>query len=344
MLARLIVRQTADSFDLSNQVSIEVGTASFRTTRGYAICAALLDEAAFWRTDDAAEPDHEIIAAIRPGMVQFPNAMLLVGSSPYARRGALWDAWRRWFGKTGGPLVWQAGTRTMNPTVPQRIIDEATERDPASAAAEFGAQFRTDIESFVSLDAVMACVTMGIRVRGALNEVRYVAFVDPSGGSSDSMTLGIAHAEGKRCVLDCLLERRSPFSPESVVAEFAATLKAYRIVKVTGDRYAGEWPREAFKRHGIRYEPAEKPKSDIYVDLLPRINSGELALLDNERLISQLVTLERRTSRGGRDSIDHPPSAHDDLANAAAGALVLVAKPAYKPPTAIFGMSGPTGR
>jgi hypothetical protein len=30
----------------------------------------------------------------------------------------------------------------MNPTVPQRVIDEAMERDPVSAAAEYGAQFR----------------------------------------------------------------------------------------------------------------------------------------------------------------------------------------------------------
>jgi hypothetical protein len=39
------------------------------------------------------------------------------------------------------------------------------------------------------------------------------------------------------------------------------------------------------------------------------------------RLVSQLCGLERRTARGGRDSIDHPPGAHDDLANSAAGAV-----------------------
>jgi hypothetical protein len=33
-------------------------------------------------------------------------------------------------------------------------------------------------------------------------------------------------------------------------------------------------------------------------------------------LAAQLCALERRTSRGGRDSIDHAPGAHDDLANA----------------------------
>ena len=50
-------------------------------------------------------------------------------------------------------------------------------------------------------------------------------------------------------------------------------LKRYRIVKVTGDRYAGEWPREQFRKLGISYEPAAKPKSDLYRDLLPAINS-----------------------------------------------------------------------
>jgi hypothetical protein len=35
--------------------------------------------------------------------------------------------------------------------------------------------------------------------------------------------------------------------------------------------------------------------------------------------------LERRTARGGKDSIDHSPGQHDDVANAVAGALVLAA-------------------
>jgi hypothetical protein len=39
-------------------------------------------------------------------------------------------------------------------------------------------------------------------------------------------------------------------------------------------------------------------------------------------MVMQLTSLERRTSRGGRDSIDHAPGSHDDIANAVAGALV----------------------
>lgn len=78
-------------------------------------------------------------------------------------------------------------------------------------------------------------------------------------------------------------------------------------------------PREAFSRHGITYEPSAKPKSDLYRDLLPKLASGEVDLIDNPRLINQLCGLERRTARGGRDSIDHAPGAHDDVCNAVAG-------------------------
>jgi hypothetical protein len=46
-------------------------------------------------------------------------------------------------------------------------------------------------------------------------------------------------------------------------------------------------------------------------------------LLDSPKLLAQLVGLERRVGRGGRDSIDHAPGGHDDVANAVAGALVM---------------------
>jgi hypothetical protein len=47
-------------------------------------------------------------------------------------------------------------------------------------------------------------------------------------------------------------------------------------------------------------------------------------LLDHPKLISQFVGLERRTSRSGKDTIDHAPSAHDDLCNCAAGVCSLI--------------------
>jgi hypothetical protein len=326
MLKRMIERQTADTFDLSNRVSIEIHVASFRSSRGYTIIAALCDEVAFWRNDESANPDKDILAALRPAMATIPNAMLLCASSPYARRGEMWNAYRRHFGKDSNVLVWKAPTRVMNPSVPQRIIDAAYEDDAASANAEYGAEFRTDVETFISREVVDAAVILGRFELPRTDSAGYIAFVDPSGGSSDSMTLSIAHMEGDRAILDLARERKPPFSPESVVKEFSDAIKSYGIASVRGDRYGGQWPRERFAVHGVDYQVATAPKSDIYLSLLPLLNSGRVELLDHPRLTTQLCSLERRTARGGRDSVDHPPGAHDDVINAAAGAVVYASQ------------------
>jgi hypothetical protein len=342
MLAKMIEREVAEGFDLTNSITIEVASASYRSVRGYTIVAALCDELAFWRTDEgSSDPDHEIIAALRPAMATIPGAMLLCASSPYARRGALWDAHRRHFGKDGDPiLVWQAETRLMNPTVPTTIISDAYEADPQNAAAEYGAQFRTDVESLLTREAVEACVAWDVRERAPMSAQVYSAFIDPSGGSADSMTLAIGHKEDDVVIVDAIRERKPPFSPEDVVTEFAKLLKSYSVVSVTGDRYAGEWPREQFQKAGITYEAAAEPKSNLYRDVLPLINSRKIDLLDNPRLISQLCSLERRTARGGRDSIDHAPGAHDDVANAVAG-LAATSGGKYRYPRDMNWVSGP---
>jgi hypothetical protein len=140
------------------------------------------------------------------------------------------------------------------------------------------------------------------------------------------MTLAIAHVEGRCVILDLVRERKPPFSPVAVVAEFAATLKSYRISTVRGDHYSGNWARERFAVHEIEYRVADKTKSELYQAPLPMLNSGQVELLDHKRLVSQLCSLERRTARGGRDSIDHMAGQHDDIANAVAGAAVYAAK------------------
>jgi hypothetical protein len=331
MLRKLVERETADAFDLNNSTSIEIMAASYRSLRGYTVIAALLDELAFWPTDDSANPDVEIIAAIKPAMATIPNAMLLCASSPYAQRGSLFSAYKQFFGRSGPVLVWRAPTRTMNPCVPQSVIDAAMEADPASAAAEFLAQFRTDVESYTSVAVLEAVTIQGRYELPRIEHTRYWAFVDPSGGSSDSMTLAVTHMQGNRVIVDAIRERKAPFSPDDCVKEFSDTLRSYGITRLVGDRYAAEWPRERFKVHGIEYRVSDKVKSEIYLHLLPLLNSARVELLDHPRLINQLIGLERRTSRAGKDSIDHVPGGHDDIANAAAGAAVLAAQAAAQP-------------
>jgi len=337
MLKRTIERETSEGFDLKNAVTIEVTSASFRATRGYTFAAVIADEIAYWRTEeDSANVDTEILNAVRPGLSTIPGAMLICASSPYAQRGELFENYRRHYGKPGGPLVWRATTREMNPTIRQSIIDDALERDHARASAEYLAVFRADIETFVSREAVEAVVARGRYELPPISTIQYRAFVDPSGGSGkDSFSLAIGHRQRDgMAVLDAVRERRPPFSPQAVIEEFAALLKTYRVNEVVGDRFAGEFPREHFLRsHGIKYVVSESPKSDIYRDMLPLLNSGKVELLDNPRLISQLCSLECRTARSGKLSIDAAMGMPEDVANSASGVIVLVAN---KPGPLIF--------
>jgi hypothetical protein len=328
----LVARETAEAITLTNGTVIEIHTCSFRSLRGYTVIGAASDEIAFWDDEDSANPDHEVLVALRAAMASVPEAMLVALTSVYARRGEVWRMSEKHFGRneSADVLVVNGPTLAFNPTISQHIIDAAYEDDPAAAAAEYGAEFRRDVEAFLPLEALDAVRMVGRFEQPfqAAHRSSYVGFLDPSGGTGqDSFTLAIAHHANGRAVLDLVREVRPPFSPEATVAEFADVLKAFALTKATSDRYAGSWPTEAFRKVGITVEPSERTKSEIYQDALPIIMSGTCELLDDARLLKQLGGLERRTARGGKDSIDHAPRQHDDLANAAAGALVLAAQP-----------------
>ena len=327
LFAGLILSETRETINLRNNIAVEVGTCTHRALRGYSCPLIIADEIAFWRDEHSASPDTEVLASLRPTQATFPNPLLVCISSPYARRGALWSTYKEHFGRDGSNiLVVQASSLDLNPLLDKKEIDAELARDPSGGRAEWLGEFRTDIESFVALDAVMDVVVPGRHELPPVAEVAYVGFVDPSGGAHDSMTLAVAHrdCDSGRAVLDCIRERKAPFNPDDVTKEFADLLKRYRCGTVCGDRYAGEWPRERFREHGITYEAAAAPKSDLYLSLLPEINSGQVELLDHDRLVAQLCALERRTARSGKDSIDHGPRGFDDISNAVAGVMSLL--------------------
>ncbi|TGT42623.1 hypothetical protein [Mesorhizobium sp. M8A.F.Ca.ET.165.01.1.1] len=326
ILRKTVKRETADGIELKNGLSIEVTTNDKRRVRGRTVVAAVLDEVAFWLSENSSNPDEDVFQAIKPSMATIPGAMLIGISSPHARKGLLYRKWKTHWGKNSKVLVVRAPTWRMNPNLTRdsELIAEAYADDASSAAAEFGAEFRVDVEQFVSLDVVEACVPPGVVELPYEAKNSYVAFADSSGGSNDSYTLAIAHRDGKRAILDAVRERKPPFSPEAVTAEYAGLLKSYGITTVHGDKYAGEFPRELYRNHGIHYRVAEKTRSELYQAMLPGLNSGSIELLDNKKLVTQIVGLERRVARGGRESIDHGPNGHDDIANAVAGAMNLI--------------------
>jgi hypothetical protein len=339
-LRSLIVGRTADTLSLSTGVDIVVRPASFRSIRGSTFVAAICDECAFWRTEDgAANADLEIIRALRPGLLISKGPLVAI-SSPYAKKGYLWTAYRKNFGADGNPkiLVAQASSQTMNPNVDMDWIADQFAEDPVAAEAEYNAQFRSDVQSFVDREIIDACVVPGRYELAPVKGVKYQAFCDLAGGGSDAMTLAIGHRQDDIAIIDALREIKPPCSPEAVIVEFAALLKSYGLYKVVGDKYALEWPRERFRLQGINYEQSARPKSELYQSFLPLLNSGKVELLDNSVLVSQLANLERKTARGGRDSIDHPSgNYHDDSANACAGVAALCVSYVQKGPVASVG-------
>ena len=153
--------------------------------------------------------------------------------------------------------------------------------------------------------------------------IRPVAHCDPSAGRADSAALCIAF-RGKDNLIEvaCLVERRPPFDPIQMAAGFADVLKSYGIREVTSDRFAAGFVIAAFAAAGITCRTSALDTSAIYGEALGIFTSGRARLVSNERLISQLAGIERKTGTA-RDRYDHGPGAHDDVAAACCGALVL---------------------
>src|SRR5215472_5970400 len=330
-LAAMIAVERADEIELDNDVIIMVKTSDYRAIRGLTVAAAILDEVAFWDSEGAS-PDREVLTALRPATSTIPGAKLIAISTPYSQSGALYDAHREHYGQDDEHvLVWQAHTRRMNPTIAETTIERELERDPEAGRAEWLAEFRTDLTSAFSLEALEACVIKGRDELPASALIQYKAFVDPSGGRADSFGLAIGHKERDKCLLDLLRAWKPPFDPALVVSEVAEILKRYGCLSVTGDRFAAEWPISSFRTHGIAYEQCEKVKSDLYLALIPTVNSTAIELLDNRQLLGELRRLERKRGRAGKDSVDHPPRLHDDMANAVAGLSSLLSAEAGQP-------------
>jgi hypothetical protein len=151
MIARMVTGETRDGFEFSNRTICETQTADPATLRGYVAHLIINDEICFLPTESSAEPDSEILIAERPCLASLPGSLLLSISSPYARRGSMFEAYQAHYGKDGDPvLFWKGTSLEMNPTLDPAIVAAAYDLDPATAAAEYGAEWRSDCERLFS--------------------------------------------------------------------------------------------------------------------------------------------------------------------------------------------------
>ena len=318
----MIKNETREEIECTNGITIAVMTCSYRSIRGFSIVASICDEISFWR-DFGANPDHEILNAIRPAMANISGSMLICISTTYARSGILWEQFQRFGREDPDVLMWCAGTQDMNPEFKKSVIKRALKEDFASARSEYFSDFRADLETFLSVESIDACVIPNrLELPKEKTRFDYIAFCDPSSGRHDAMSLSICHREKNDVIIQDLIRwKNPPFDPQNVVKEFAEILESYACGKVIGDRYAVGFVVAEFQKRRITYQPSELSKSEIYLEFLPLIMTKRVELCDTKEQTIEFRSLERRTG-ANRDSVDHPKFASDDIANACAGAVV----------------------
>jgi hypothetical protein len=137
VLSGMIVDQRADEIELTTGVTIIVKASDFGGVRGPTIACVVADEVAFWPSQ-GANPDDEVLSAIRPALATIPDAKLLCISTGYAQAEALHDAHKDHYGKDNDDaLIWQTDTASMNATISPQFIDKEIEKDPESDQAEW---------------------------------------------------------------------------------------------------------------------------------------------------------------------------------------------------------------
>lgn len=329
-LAALIVAERGEAVELSNGVIIEVVTASTVAPRGRAFALFIVEESAFLPSDSgAADPDIELLRAVRPALARVPGSLLAVIGSPYARRGVLYEAWR----DGDGPhrVVVTSDTASLNPTFDAAEIARAFRDDPTSARSEYGADgtivFRSDVSTLLADSALAAVVQRGVHELAPERGRSYHAHLDAATGSGeDSAALAVAFHDGTRAVLAAARRWTPPFSPASMAAEAAIVLRRYGVGTTTIDAFAPGLVADLLRREGVTARPAGRDTSTAFVDLLAVINSDQCRLLDEPALLGELSRLERKPGSSGRDRVGHPPRGHDDVAAAAAFAITNVTR------------------
>ena len=343
LLAGMVEETLSAEILLSNRITVSCFPCTLRSLRGWSIPTGVLDELGFFRLEGQADSDAEIQASVRRGMLSFPSPKLVKISTPYMRSGVLYEDFKKgWSEDNPDLLVWKAATLLMNPSLRAERLERERRLDPQRFAREYEAEFAEDLESFLPSVWVEDAVVSGRHELPPRDGVIYTAACDPSGGGADAFTFCIAHTEGEgpegKIVQDVCKgwARRGTqqVDLEGIVKQIAETLRGYWITSVIGDRYAGQWVRQAFEREDIRYEEAPD-MATASKELEPVFAQSRIELLDHPQLTRELKLLERKPRPGGRDMVEHPRGCHDDYANSLALAAMEMLRVEDSAPLAV---------
>jgi hypothetical protein len=334
-LGALEVRRTEDAIAIQREdgqlVAIEClpATRGGSALRGRTLVGVLLDEAAYFRDESAAVNDADIYRAVAPRVV--PGGQLLISSTPWAEMGLLFDLFQANHGAPKTCVAARAPTLLMRTDDPNTIrhVERETERDPQTAAQEFGAEFMgRGAGTFFDGAAIDRAIDPTLTIPGP-RLPRMAAGVDP-GFSRDASAFVATGSDGDRFAVvevdELRPEKGKPLQPSAVVVRWAELARRLGLGSVLSDVHYRESLREHFGAQRIGLEPVPEGqigKRAMYERTRALLNEGKLRLPNHPRLIRQLREVIGKPTPGGGFSIMSPrrAGAHGDLVSALVAAV-----------------------
>lgn len=317
-----------DSSVEHSYVAIKIGAASKKTTRGRAVCTALMDEMCWWQLDESSkESDNDIIRALRPALLQFgEHGTLIKLSSPAIKMGVMYEEWVRREELREEYIQMKAPSWMMNTILPKDEFKKEWKLDPDGFNTEFRAEFVDSVSDFILSDFIDMAIMRGISFLPPSddNKTMYSAAIDAA-FKGDRFAFAVVGYNEKRVTTYVVKywegSKKDPVKVSEVAAYIRTICKDYGLNQVVGDQYSFQPLRELFLQFGINLveNTFTLPyKRKIYFGLKRLIHNHQIDLLDIPLLHKELKELVVEQTSSGQIRVGHQQNGTDDLSDALA--------------------------
>ncbi|MEO7032730.1 MAG: hypothetical protein ABI548_02780 [Polyangiaceae bacterium] len=327
-IAALIESENTEGFVLrrpdGRPVAVEAlpATRGGSALRGRSLVSAVLDECAFFRSEEYAVNDAEIFRAVAPRVID--GGLVVIASTPWAEAGLLFDEFMRNHGHPVTAMAAHAPTTLLNPAKAAEVARERA-RSPENAAREFDAQFMSIGSGlFFDSSALDRALRLGLDVSEEPSK-RIATIGGDLALVRDSSAFVAIEEDGDFLDVTDVLERRpergAPLKLSAVCAEAAVFAKTHHAQLIWVDGHvlqpAREHVPEGFTLEAVEGGP--NGKIERYVTVRNLLNEGRLRIPPRfQRLVNQLREVVSKPTSGGGLQITLPrrAGAHGDVASA----------------------------
>ena len=261
-LAQFIENDTSAAAEirLTNGIDLVGFSANPRTARGRAAILAVVDEAAFIRTDSTFEMNlPELLESIRPSLMVWRGKLLLL-SSPSGKESVLYEAWEAREANADAVMCWRAPSAEMNPAIDPALLKRERARGESYFAREYLAEFVEALNPFLPTAALEAAIARGkTEFQPEPSDFATVAGIDLADKRDDCALCisTVREVAGKRKVVVLLAKLWKPSRDGHVVPrvleEMGSLSKAFNVGQAKGDQKSMSTAEYIFGRYGVSF-------------------------------------------------------------------------------------------